>query len=68
VIDLLEDTLHALDRRINELRREIWMTKNGLTKSTDPNADVDRLEEEFNVLGDRFVEAYRAWSAQHAAE
>ena len=68
MIDQLEDTLHALDRRINELRREIWMTKNGLTKSTDPNADVDRLEKEFNALGDRFVEAYRAWSAQHAAE
>jgi hypothetical protein len=68
VIDQLEDTLHALDRRINEIRREIWMTKNGLAKSTDPTADVERLEEEFGQLGDKFVEAYRAWSAQHAAE
>jgi len=68
VIEQLERTLHELDHRINELRREIWMTKNGLSKSTDPQADVDRLEAEFNQLGDRFVETYRAWSQQHAAE
>ena len=68
MIEQLEGTLHELDRRINELRREIWMTKNGLTKSADPRADVDRLEEEFGQLGDRFVETYREWSRQHAAE
>ena len=68
MIEQLEDTLHALDREINELRRRIWMTKNGLTTSADPAADVARLEDEFERLGDRFVEAYRAWSRQHAAE
>ena len=68
MIEQLEGTLHELDRRINELRREIWMTKNGLTRSADPAADVARLEGEFERLGDRFVETYRAWSRQHAAE
>jgi septal ring factor EnvC (AmiA/AmiB activator) len=68
VIEQLEDTLHQLDRDINELRRQIWMTKNGLTRSEDRSADVARLEEEFQRLGDRFVETYRAWSRQHAAE
>ena len=68
MIEQLEDTLHELDRRINELRREIWMTKTGLSKSQDPSADVARLEAEFERLGDRFVEVYRDWSRQHAAE
>ena len=68
MIEQLEGTLHELDRRINELRREIWMTKNGLSKSTDVAADVARLEAELEQLGDRFVETYRAWSQQHAAE
>ena len=68
MIEQLEETLHALDREINELRRRIWMTKNGLTKSADPPAEVARLEEEFRRLGDRFVETYRAWSREHAAE
>ena len=68
MIDQLEDRLHALDREINALRRQIWMTKNGLTTSADPAADVDRLEEQFRLLGDRFVETYRAWSREHAAE
>ena len=68
MIDELESTLHALDREINELRRQIWMTKNGLTRSEDPPADVARLEEQFRQIGDRFVETYRAWSRQHAAE
>ena len=68
MIEQLEDTLHALDRDINELRRRIWMTKNGLTGSKDPPAEVARLEEEFQRLGDRFVETYRAWSQQHGAE
>jgi septal ring factor EnvC (AmiA/AmiB activator) len=68
VIEQLEDSLHALDREINELRRQIWMTKNGLTKSADPAGDVERLEEQFERLGDRFVETYRAWTRQHAAE
>lgn len=44
------------------------MTKNGLTTSTDVDADVTRLEVEFDQLGDRFVETYRAWSKQHAEE
>ena len=65
---MITDELHELDRRINELRRQIWMTKNGLAKSTDPEADVARLEGEFNQLGDRFVETYRAWSKQHAED
>ena len=65
---MIEDALHALDREINELRRQIWMTKNGLSTSTDPDADVARMEAEFERLGDRFVETYRAWSKQHAAE
>ena len=68
MIEQLESTLHGLDREINELRRQIWMTKNGLARSEDPTADVARLEEEFERLGDRFVETYRAWSRQHAAE
>ena len=68
MIEQLEDTLHRLDRDINELRRQIWMTKTGLTTSQDPPADVARLEEQFRQLGDRFVETYRAWSRQHAAE
>jgi hypothetical protein len=44
------------------------MTKNGLSKSEDPQADVARMEEQFQRLGDRFVETYRAWSQQHAAQ
>ena len=68
MIEQLEDTLHALDRDINELRRQIWMTKNGLTRSEDRPADLARLEEQFREIGDRFVETYRAWSRQHAAE
>ena len=68
MIEQLEQRLHALDRDINELRRRIWMTKNGLTRSEDPTADVERLEEQFQQLGDRFVETYRAWSREHAAE
>ena len=68
MIEQLENTLHALDRDISALRREIWMTKNGLTRSEDPPADVARLEEQVRQLGDRFVETYRAWSQQHAAE
>ena len=68
MIDELEDTLHGLDREINELRRQIWMTKNGLTTSRDPESDVARLEEEFQRLGDTFVETYREWTKQHAAE
>ena len=68
MIEQLEQTLHGLDRDINELRRRIWMTKNGLTGSKDPPADVARLEEQLRQLGDRFVETYRAWSRQHAAE
>ena len=68
MIEQLEETLHALDHEINELRRQIWMTRNGLTGSEDPPADVARLEERFSQLGDRFVETYRAWSRQHAAE
>jgi len=64
----LDVALHELDRRINEIRRQIWMTKNGLTTSTDVDADVARLEVEFEQLGDRFVETYRAWSKQHAEE
>ena len=68
MIEQLEETLHGLDRDINELRRQIWMTKNGLTRSEDPPADVARLEEQFRQLGDRFVETYRAWSREHAAE
>ncbi|HEY3107400.1 MAG TPA: hypothetical protein VGL23_01520 [Chloroflexota bacterium] len=53
---------------MNDLRRQIWMTRNGLTRSDDPPADLARLEEQFRQLGDRFVETYRAWSRQHAAE
>ena len=55
MIEQLEQRLHALDRDINELRRQIWMTKNGLTRSEDPTADVERLEAQFQQLGDRFV-------------
>ena len=68
MIEQLESTLHALDRDISELRRQIWMTRNGLTASEDPPGDVARLEEQFRLLGDRFVETYRAWSRRHAAE
>jgi hypothetical protein len=68
VIEQLEDRLHALDRDINELRRQIWMTKNGLTRSEDWPADVARLEEQVREVSDLFVETYRAWSRQHAAE
>lgn len=68
MIDQLEETLHELDREISGLRRQIWMTKNGLTTSTDPQTDVAQLEDRFNQLGDRFVEIYRAWSQQNAEE
>jgi hypothetical protein len=44
------------------------MTRNGLTKSQDPDGDVARMEEDFRQLGDRFVEVYRAWSREHAAD
>jgi hypothetical protein len=44
------------------------MTKNGLTTSQHPDADVARLEAEFEQLGDRFVETYRAWSREHAED
>lgn len=62
----MEDELHALDRRIDEIRRRVWMVRQGLVEVEDPDAEVARLDEEYRALGDRFVEAYRAWSKQQS--
>jgi hypothetical protein len=62
----MEDELHALDRRIDEIRRRIWMVRQGLVKVDDPDAEVARLDQEYEGLGERFVEAYRAWSKQQS--
>jgi hypothetical protein len=63
----VEDRLHELDRRIDELRRRIWMVRQGLVVVDDPEAEVARLDAEYEQLGEAFVEAYRAWSKQSDA-
>jgi Ni,Fe-hydrogenase III large subunit len=60
----MDEELHALDRRIDEIRRRIWMVRQGLVKVDDPDAEVARLDAEYREIGDRFVEAYRAWSKE----
>jgi hypothetical protein len=60
----LENTLHELDRRIEALRRRIWMVQHGLVVVDDVEAELTRLDEEYRATADRFVEIYRAWSRQ----
>jgi hypothetical protein len=68
VIDHLQGTLHGLDRRMEELRKQVWMIKMGTVTVDDPEAELNRLEAEFAELGQQFVEAYREWSRLHAEE
>ena len=63
----MEDELHTLDRRIEQVRKRIWMIRQGLVPVEDPDAEVARLDAEYRDLGDRFMDAYRAWSKQSDA-
>jgi hypothetical protein len=58
----MEDELHELDRRIEQVRRRIWQIRQGVIAVEDPDGEVARLDAEYQELGDRFVEAYREWS------
>jgi hypothetical protein len=64
VSDSLDNELHELDRKIEALRRRIWMVQRGPVKVEDVEAALDRLDEEYRTMGDRFVEIYREWSRQ----
>ena len=63
----LDDALHGLDRKIEAVRRRIWMVQQGLVKVDDVEAELKRLDEEYRAMGDRFVEIYREWSRQSDA-
>jgi hypothetical protein len=63
----MEDELHTLDRRIDEIRRRIWMIRSGIVAVVDADGEIARLDSEYQQLGDRFVEAYRRWSKQSDA-
>ena len=63
----LETELHALDRKIESLRRRIWMVRHGLVRVDDVETELNRLDEEYRSMGDRFVEIYREWSRQSDA-
>ncbi|HEV8633591.1 MAG TPA: hypothetical protein VG370_05030 [Chloroflexota bacterium] len=62
--DRLDDELHELDRKIDALRRRMWMVQHGLVKVEDVEAELVRLDLEYRAAGDRFVEIYREWSRQ----
>ena len=65
--DRLDDELHELDRKIEALRRRIWMVQHGLIKVDDVEGELTRLDEEYRLIGERFVEIYREWSRQSDA-
>jgi hypothetical protein len=67
VSEELDNELHALDRKIEALRRRIWMVQHGLVKVEDVEAELSRLDEEYREAADRFVEIYREWSRQSDA-
>jgi hypothetical protein len=67
VSDRLDNELHELDRKIESLRRRIWMVQHGLVKVDDVEVELTRLDEQFRATGDRFVEIYREWSRQSDA-
>jgi chaperonin cofactor prefoldin len=67
VSDRLDNELHELDRKIEALRRRIWMVQHGLVKVEDVETELNRLDEEYRAMGDRFVEIYREWSRQSDA-
>lgn len=62
--------MHQLDRAMNELRRQIWMVEQGLTRPVDVDRETElaRLRARFEQLGATFSETYRAWSRQHAED
>lgn len=59
--DSIEEQLHALDHRINQVRQRIIFLKRGAIQSDDPETEIATLEQEYLTLGDRFSELYRAW-------
>lgn len=64
----MSDRLHGLDRRIEGLRRRIWLVRHGLVPVADQEEEVARLQAEFEAAGQEFVATYRAWSEQHDEE
>jgi capsule polysaccharide export protein KpsE/RkpR len=60
------DDLHALDARIEAVRRQIWQSREGLILVQDVTLELARLNAEYARLGEQYVETYRRWSAQNA--
>lgn len=65
-IERLENELHALDARMETLRRRIWAVEHGLETVPDPEGVLAKLRAEFDAAGQSFTTTYRDWKREHA--
>ncbi len=59
--DRVEEQLHGLDHRINQLRQRLILLKRGAVESADPEREIAALEQEYLTLGEQFAALYKTW-------